>query len=75
MRDAVRDALASWSRFVAEELRAAVAAGELPADTDLDQLAFELGGVVLAAQQAIRLHGDPTAPDRARRAIDRLLGG
>ena len=73
VRDAVRDALASWSEFVAGELRAAVAAGELPADTDLDQLAFELGGVVLAAQQAIRLHGDPTAPDRARRAIDRLL--
>jgi AcrR family transcriptional regulator len=73
VRDAVRDALASWSEFVAGELRAAVAAGELPADTDLDQLAFELGGAVLAAQQAIRLHGDPTAPDRARRAIDRLL--
>ncbi len=31
------------------------------------------GGVVLAAQQAIRLHGDPSAPERARRAIDRLL--
>lgn len=74
VRDAVLAALASWSGYVAAELRAAVDAGELAPDTDIDQLVFELNGVALAAEQAIQLHRDPTAPVRARRAIDRLLG-
>jgi hypothetical protein len=43
-------------------------------DADLDQLAFELNGVILATDQAIQLHHDPAAPDRARRAMERLLG-
>ncbi|GAA3507539.1 hypothetical protein FHR32_001107 [Streptosporangium album] len=52
---------------------AAVEAGELPDETDADQLAFELNGVALAAGQAIQLHHDPEAPTRAHRAITRLL--
>jgi len=47
--------------------------GELPPDTDIDQLVFELNGITLATDQATQLHHDPTAPTRARRAIDRLL--
>jgi hypothetical protein len=73
VRDAVRTALGQWSDFVADELRTAVAAGELPADTDVDQVVFELDGVVLAARQAIRLRADPAAGRRARRAVQRLL--
>lgn len=74
VRDAVRTALSRWSDYVTAELDAAVTTGELPRDADVSQLVFELGGVVLAAQQAILLHGDPSAPDRARRAIRRMLG-
>jgi AcrR family transcriptional regulator len=74
VRDAVLAALSRWSEYVAAELRSAVDAGELPADTDVDQLVFELDGIALAARQAIQLHADPAAPDRARRAIGRLLG-
>ncbi|WP_433176052.1 TetR/AcrR family transcriptional regulator [Actinoallomurus sp. CA-150999] len=74
VRDAVLTALSRWSDYVAAELRTAVDAGGLPADTDVDQLVFELGGVALAAGQAIQLHRDPAAPTRARRAVDRLLG-
>lgn len=73
VRDAVLDALASWSAYVAAELSAAVEARELPPRTDVDQLVFELNGVALAANQAIQLHRDPQAPLRARRAIARLL--
>ncbi|WP_248962914.1 TetR/AcrR family transcriptional regulator [Sphaerisporangium perillae] len=73
IRDAVLAALSSWSAYVIGEIRAAVDAGELPPETDADQLAFELHGVVLAADQAIQLHHDPAAPTRARRAITRLL--
>jgi AcrR family transcriptional regulator len=73
VRDAVLAALSSWSDYVATDLRTAVDSGELPPDTDVDQLVFELQGVTLAAGHAIRLHHDPQGPTRARRAIRRLL--
>jgi AcrR family transcriptional regulator len=73
VRDAVLTALASWSQYVCGELRVAVAAGELPADTDVEQLEFELDGVVLAARQTVRLHGGEIARTRALRALERLL--
>ncbi|MGW7047756.1 TetR/AcrR family transcriptional regulator [Streptomyces avermitilis] len=73
VRDAVLDALSRWTAYVTGELSTAVEAGRLPPLTDVDQLAFELNGVILAADQAIQLHRDPQAPDRARRAIGRLL--
>lgn len=74
VRHAVLDALTRWSQYVAAELRTGVEAGDLPPDTDVEQVVFELDGIALAARQAIQLHGDPAAPDRARRAIGRLLG-
>ncbi|MEU4088423.1 TetR/AcrR family transcriptional regulator [Streptomyces aureus] len=74
VRDAVLAALGTWTAYVKDELGTAVATGGLPAGTDVDQLAFELGGVVLAAGQSIKLHRDPQAPERARRAVARLLG-
>ncbi|MBV6699887.1 TetR/AcrR family transcriptional regulator [Kitasatospora aureofaciens] len=73
IRDAVLAALMSWSTYVSAEVRTAVAAGELPPETDAEQVVFELNGIALAAAQAIQLHHDPAAPARARRAITRLL--
>ncbi|MGW3915305.1 TetR/AcrR family transcriptional regulator [Streptomyces sp. NPDC005070] len=73
VRDAVLVALGTWTAYVKGELATAVATGRLPEDTDVDQLAFELGGVILAAGQSIKLYRDPAAPARARRAIARLL--
>jgi AcrR family transcriptional regulator len=74
VREAVLAALSQWAAYVTAELRTAIEAGDLPVESDVDQLAFELNGVVLAARQSIQLHRDPTAPTRARYAIDRLLG-
>ncbi|MET9895719.1 TetR/AcrR family transcriptional regulator [Streptomyces sp. NPDC006465] len=73
VRDAVLAALDAWTAYVSAELTTAVETGQLPERTDVDQLVFELGGVVLAADQSIQLHRDPQAPTRARRAIARLL--
>jgi Transcriptional regulator len=73
VRDAVLAALGAWTAYVLAELDAAVETRQLPERTDVDQLAFELGGVILAAGQSIKLHRDPQAPTRARRAIARLL--
>ncbi|GAA3233900.1 TetR/AcrR family transcriptional regulator [Actinocorallia longicatena] len=75
VRDAILGALAAWSGYVRAELETATASGALPRGTDLDQLAFDLTGAVLATDQAIRVHGDPRAPARGLRALARLLGG
>ncbi|MFD9465901.1 TetR/AcrR family transcriptional regulator [Streptomyces sp. NPDC060027] len=73
VREAVLAALDAWTAYVSAELTTAVETGQLPERTDVDQLVFELGGVILAADQSIQLHRDPLAPTRARRAIARLL--
>ncbi|WP_134114077.1 TetR/AcrR family transcriptional regulator [Kribbella kalugense] len=73
IRDAILTALSRWSDYVTAELNEAVKAGELPHNTDVPQLTFELGGIALAVQQAILLTRDPTAATRGRQAIHRLL--
>jgi AcrR family transcriptional regulator len=74
VRDAVTRRYLLWRRRLVLDLRIAVTNGELPADADPEQLAYELIGAYLALNQAIQLHHDPTAPDRTRRAVTRLLG-
>jgi AcrR family transcriptional regulator len=73
VREATRKAWARWLRLLEREVSAAVEAGELPADTDPEQVAFELNGIVMGLNNALQLHGDRSAPARARRAIDRVL--
>ncbi len=74
----VRDAIAMlnemWQRGLRRHVALAAQAGDLPPDTDPDQLVFELTGQVLALNHALRLTRDRTAPDRTRRAMSRLLG-
>jgi AcrR family transcriptional regulator len=74
----VRDAVAAlnemWQRGLRRHVLLAAQAGDLPPDTDPDQLVFELTGQVLALNHALRLTRDRTAPERARRAMSRLLG-
>ncbi|MEW2129584.1 TetR/AcrR family transcriptional regulator [Streptomyces sp. NPDC005435] len=63
-----------WRRRLATEIRAATASGDLPPDTDPDQLVYELIGLYLALNQEIQLFAHPAAGTRTRRALDRLLG-
>lgn len=73
----VREAVLLLNTLFRNELRMllyqAVSAGELPAGTDLDQLVFELNGVMLGLHHGGRLHRDPRAAGRACRAVGRLL--
>ncbi len=73
----VRDVLAALSSVWQNDLRRqallAVDAGDLPGGTDVDQLVFELGGVMFAANHALRMTRDRRAGARARRAVNRLL--
>ncbi|MEU3345315.1 TetR/AcrR family transcriptional regulator [Streptomyces sp. NPDC006700] len=73
----VRDAIAGldslWRRDLSIHIRHAVTVGDLPADTDPDQLVYELVGIMLALNHSLQLHHDEQAPGRARRAVRRLL--
>ncbi|MFI9719886.1 TetR/AcrR family transcriptional regulator [Streptomyces sp. NPDC052396] len=73
VRDAVAGLMLLWRRRLAAEARTAVAVGELPPDADPEQLAFELIGLYMGLNQAVQLFGDTSAPERTRRALDRLL--
>ncbi|WP_338783093.1 TetR/AcrR family transcriptional regulator [Streptomyces sp. DG1A-41] len=74
VRDAVAGMNAVWQRDLRVQVRTAVAAGDLPPDTDADQLVYELAGIMLALNHFLQLQHDHSAPDRARRALHRLLG-
>jgi AcrR family transcriptional regulator len=74
VRDAIVGLTSVWNRDLYRQIRTATADGDLPPDTDADQLVFELSGVVLALNHQLQLHRDRSAPDRARRAMSRLIG-
>ncbi|GAB3884012.1 TetR/AcrR family transcriptional regulator [Kibdelosporangium lantanae] len=74
----VRDAIAGmdslWQRDLRIDVRRAVSVGDLPPDTDPDQLVYEIDGIMLALNHFLQLHHDRSAAQRARRALHRLLG-
>lgn len=62
-----------WMDLLANTVRTAVREGQLRADVDAEQFAFDLYGVLLSLHHAKRLMKDPAAEARARRAFDALL--
>jgi AcrR family transcriptional regulator len=74
----VKDRIAEFQdQFVGMIRRFAGAAlerGELADDEDPDALAFELSGIVLAANANFVLHEDPAVIDLAKRVVRRRLG-
>ena len=52
---------------------AALAQGELPGSEDPDQLAFELNGIIFAADTNFVLHDDPAVLDLGRQIIHQRL--
>ncbi len=53
---------------------AAIEQQELPSSDDPDRLAFELNGIILAADASFVLHDDPAVLDLARQVVDQRLG-
>jgi len=74
VRDRVAAALGQWRSVIEHDVRAAVAAGELPAETDPAQVWFECNALAMGLNQALRLFADDAAPERARRAMRRAIG-
>jgi AcrR family transcriptional regulator len=74
---AVRDTLLAGQKelrgAIAKAVRLAIETGELSADTDPWQLAFELFGIVLATHHDRHLFDDPRAADRGAKAVEKLL--
>jgi AcrR family transcriptional regulator len=64
---------ARWKARWVQQLDAAKARGELPADEDMDQLFFELDAYLLYAHAAFAFRGDPAVLDRADEAVRRRL--
>jgi AcrR family transcriptional regulator len=73
----VRDALASmvqaWHAALARAIRLAVDAGHLRADTDAEQMLFEVHGLILALHHDARFLRTAGAPDRARAGFSHVL--
>ena len=62
-----------WMRVLTDAAEEAMRRGELRADTDAAVLVFELNALVIAANTAFILHGDPAVIARARTAVARVL--
>ena len=72
-RDRVVALLERWRSEISRAIAMAVDSGELRADTDARQLAFEIFGIALALHQDTRLFDPVQARAQAERAFDRLI--
>jgi AcrR family transcriptional regulator len=63
-----------WLGLLHANARTALADGELPADTDIDQLVFEIESHVLHAHMSFPPTGDRTVLDRVRWAVRHRVG-
>ncbi len=74
----VKERVAAWESGFAELVRGfaatAIEQHELPASEDPGRLAFELHGIMLAADTSWVLHDDPTVLDLARQICRERLG-
>src|SRR4051795_4138067 len=74
LRDDVAMAVRRWLDVLEAQVRAAQAAGDLPAGRDPADVAFELHSLASGGSVAGRLLGDEAALDRTRAAMRRALG-
>ncbi|HET8640582.1 MAG TPA: TetR/AcrR family transcriptional regulator, partial [Pseudonocardiaceae bacterium] len=73
VRDRLAEVFGEWMRLLERLAREAVALGELPADTDVSQLAFEVEALGVVAILQSRLLPPATAYAYARRAVQNRL--
>jgi hypothetical protein len=62
-----------WQSALVRCAQQAVDCGDLKADTDPQQLVYEMYGLVLAVHHDARFLRIPGAPDRAHRGFARLI--
>jgi AcrR family transcriptional regulator len=74
LHDAVASTMKHWLGVLEREVALAVDAGELPADTEPADVAFQLNALAAAASYGFQLSRDPEVFTRARRSMRRALG-
>jgi hypothetical protein len=72
-RDRVMQVQQQWLVQFAEALGQALDRGELPRDTDIDQLVFEITAMMVRANFTWIVTGDPRVLDQARIGIRHVL--
>lgn len=75
VREELVGTVRGWQRELSRAIRQAVETGELLSDLDVDELVFQLYGVILVLHHDGRLLDSPDALPRARRSVDRLIDG
>ena len=75
MRDEVVGLIRGWTAELLRAIEDARASGELRADVDAGQLAFEIYGLMLGYHQSARLLRATDSSRRARAGLERLLEG
>jgi AcrR family transcriptional regulator len=73
VNDAVKRIMQQWLHVLEREARTAVGCGELPRGTDPKDVAFTINALAVGANCDFQLHHDPSALDRARRAMGSVL--
>ena len=73
VRDALATMVQTWQQALGRAIRAAIAEGHLSADTDAEQVLFELHGLVLALHHDARFLRNPSAEAHARAGFERLV--
>ena len=63
----------AWHAALARAIRLAIEGGQLRAETDPEQMLFELHGLILALHHDARFLRSPGALDRARAGFERTL--
>jgi AcrR family transcriptional regulator len=74
VREAITGALSLWYRTLESQARIAIAAGDLPPDTDPRTISLQLNALAMGANQALQLFGDREASASARGAMRAALG-
>ncbi|MBI1729103.1 TetR/AcrR family transcriptional regulator [Candidatus Acetothermia bacterium] len=67
IRDRVGEIMAEWLDLLARLIEVAQKSGELPANLDAAQLAFEINAVAMGSNWGYELYQDPKAFDRSRK--------
>jgi AcrR family transcriptional regulator len=73
VHNAVQRIMRRWLRALADEAAAAIESGELPAETDPQDVAFTINALAVGANCHYQLHRDRRALQRARRAMAAVL--
>ena len=73
VRDALVTMVQTWQRALERAIRIAIDEGHLRADTDAQQVLFEVHGLILALHHDARFLRHPGAVERARTGFERVL--